>query len=184
MNCDSCHNENATIYLTQLVEGKMQKVNLCEHCAEEKGVTDPTGFALADLLEGVGTESTSESAVIAADDEKCDYCGFTQADFKKTGRFGCSRCYQVFRSGLDNLLDAMHRNTEHHGKTPVHFVDTVSVEEKGGESLAGISDLKVMLEEAVEIEDYEEAARLRDSIARLEESAGNPGEEENRKGPE
>lgn len=164
MNCDSCHNANATIYLTQLVEGKMQKVNLCEQCADDKGVTDPTGFALADLLEGAGTESTSQPDVVADGDEKCEFCGFTQTDFKKTGRFGCSQCYQVFRSGLDNLLEAMHRNTIHRGKTPEHFIDPAPEEE----SPLSISELHELLDEAVSVEDYEEAARLRDSISQIE----------------
>ena len=52
MNCDVCQDNPATVYLTQIVKGEMQKVNLCEACAKEKGVTDPTGFALADALLG------------------------------------------------------------------------------------------------------------------------------------
>ena len=145
----------------------MQKVNLCEQCAEDKGVTDPKGFALADLLEGTDIETTSLPTVATHDGEKCGYCGFTQADFKKTGRFGCSHCYQVFRSGLDNLLEAMHRNTEHHGKVPTQFIDAASAEEKATESFMNISELNTRLDEAISIEDYEEAARLRDSIAQL-----------------
>ena len=54
MVCDVCKNNQATVFLTQIVDGKMQKVNLCESCSKEKGVTDPTGFALADLLLGLG----------------------------------------------------------------------------------------------------------------------------------
>ncbi|NOX98350.1 MAG: excinuclease ABC subunit B [Verrucomicrobia bacterium] len=175
MNCDSCHNENATIYLTQLVEGKMQKVNLCGNCAEEKGVTDPTGFDLADLLEGAGTETTTPAVVVGEDGESCEFCGFTQVDFKKTGRFGCGHCYQVFREGLDNLLEAMHRNSEHHGKVPEHFIDTAPPE--GSDLTSGISDLHALLDEAIKIEDYEEAARLRDSIAQLEDVDKVLGEE-------
>ncbi|MCH7521820.1 MAG: UvrB/UvrC motif-containing protein [Candidatus Marinimicrobia bacterium] len=90
------------------------------------------------------------------------------AGFKKTGRFGCSQCYQVFRSGLDNLLEAMHRNTEHHGKVPTHFIDAATAEEQATESFMDISELNAKLDEAISIEDYEEAARLRDSIAQLE----------------
>ena len=166
MNCDSCQNKNATIYLTQLVEGKMQKVNLCEQCAEDKGVTDPTGFDLADLLEGTGTETSTPTVEATDDGETCEFCGFTQADFKKTGRFGCSQCYQVFHEGLDNLLEAMHRHTRHHGKVPAHFVDTSPPEEL--EATADALELNSLLDEAIKIEDYEEAARLRDSIAQLE----------------
>ncbi|MFV1990142.1 MAG: excinuclease ABC subunit B, partial [Acidimicrobiales bacterium] len=56
MICDVCSKEKATVYLTQIVEGKMQKVNLCETCASEKGIDDPTGFALAGLLLGLGSQ--------------------------------------------------------------------------------------------------------------------------------
>ena len=54
MTCDVCQKSKATVYFSQLIEGKLQKVNLCKSCAEEKGVTDPTGFAQADKLEGIG----------------------------------------------------------------------------------------------------------------------------------
>lgn len=175
MNCDSCQNEKATIYLTQLVEGKMQKVSLCEQCAENKGVTDPTGFDLADLLEGTGTETTNPTTAAADEDETCEFCGFTQTDFKKTGRFGCSLCYQTFREGLDSLLEAMHRSTEHHGKVPAHFVDTFPLGET--ESAADISELHALLDEAINVENYEEAARLRDSITQLENPDGTSEEE-------
>ena len=43
MLCDVCRTENASVFLTQIVDGKMQKVNMCESCSKEKGVTDPTG---------------------------------------------------------------------------------------------------------------------------------------------
>jgi protein arginine kinase activator len=60
MNCDVCKQNQATVFLTQIVDGKMQKVNLCESCSKEKGVTDPTGFALADLLLGLGAAQEIE----------------------------------------------------------------------------------------------------------------------------
>ena len=59
MTCDLC-DEKASVFLTQIVDGQMQKVNLCETCAQAKGVTDPTGFALADLLLGVGEEEKED----------------------------------------------------------------------------------------------------------------------------
>ena len=54
MLCDVCKCNDASVFLTQILEGKMQKVNLCDACSKEKGVQDPTGFALADLLLGIG----------------------------------------------------------------------------------------------------------------------------------
>ena len=81
MQCDVCHSKEATVFLTQIVEGKMQKINLCEACSKSKGVSDPTGFELADLLVGLG--STPEMDVQPAP-LKCPVCGFTQTEFKKT----------------------------------------------------------------------------------------------------
>src|SRR6186713_1976688 len=99
MNCDVCKQNQATVFLTQIVDGKMQKVNLCESCSKEKGVTDPTGFALADLLLGLGASQEMERSTPAG--TWCATCGFSQADFKKTGRFGCSNCYDTFGEGLE-----------------------------------------------------------------------------------
>src|SRR5919205_3535677 len=115
MLCDVCKMNDATVFLTQILEGKMQKVNLCEACSKEKGVQDPTGFALADLLLGIGAAEEIEKGAPSA---RCPVCGYTQADFKKTGRLGCSTCYTAFAEGLNSLLKAMHKGTEHVGKLP------------------------------------------------------------------
>ena len=89
------------MHLTEIVNGQMKKIDLCEECAKDKGVTDPQGFALADLLLGLGASSEMES--VSAELE-CPTCGFTQADFKKTGRLGCSTCYTVFGEPLEGML--------------------------------------------------------------------------------
>src|SRR5664279_5371328 len=106
MVCDVCKTNQATVFLTQIVDGKMQKVNLCESCSKEKGVTDPTGFALADLLLGLGAAQELEKGQPVL---RCPVCGFTQSDFKKTGRLGCSACYDTFAEGLGTLLKSMHK---------------------------------------------------------------------------
>ena len=106
MQCDVCQQKEATVFLTQIVGGKMQKVNLCEACSKEKGVNDPTGFALADLLLGMGAAQDIERSPNGI---TCPVCGFTQADFKKTGRLGCSACYDVFGDSLESMLKNMHK---------------------------------------------------------------------------
>src|SRR5881397_3948845 len=113
MLCDICKQNVATVHLTQMVGGKTKKVDLCEACSKEKGVTDPTGFALADLLLGLGAAQEMERGGSA---QKCAVCGFSQADFKKTGRLGCATCYDTFADGLQSLLKGMHKGTTHTGK--------------------------------------------------------------------
>jgi protein arginine kinase activator len=162
MQCDVCHQQNATIFLTQVVEGKVQKVNLCQGCAQSKGVTDSTGFNLAELLQGVGEETVQVSSSRGV---ACPTCGFSQSDFKKTGRLGCSECYQVFHDGLTGLLKAMHKGTRHTGKVPGQQPRQVSprVDYSGQ-----IEMLRKRLSASVEAENYEEAAMLRDELRQLE----------------
>lgn len=174
MNCDLCQTEKATIFFSQMVEGKLQKVNLCKGCADDKGVTDPTGFALADMLEGMGQETAMDHPM-SKDDLVCPSCGFSQSDFKKTGRFGCADCYHVFDEGLDGLLEAMHKHTHHVGKIPASFPDLPGLLEEEASTpppeptrLDKLSELKQALSKSVEDEDYEEAARLRDAISQME----------------
>jgi len=180
MDCDLC-TEKATIYLSQVADGQVQKVNLCKACADEQGVTDPTGFALAEMLEGMGKQETIRPAAAADGDElTCPSCRFTQSEFKKSGRFGCSECYHTFDQGLDTLLEAMHKRTQHVGKTPASFPQLPASDyEPGlpGPSMAPspadkLSELKAELSKAVEDEDYEKAAQVRDEISRLEIQAG------------
>src|SRR5687768_17960640 len=94
MLCDICKKNVATVHLTQMVEGKTKKVDLCEGCSKEKGVDDPTGFSLADLLLGLGAAQEIEQAS-AGGETKCPHCGFTQADFKdrKSTRLNSSHGY-------------------------------------------------------------------------------------------
>jgi protein arginine kinase activator len=158
MLCDVCKCNDATVFLTQIVDGKMQKVNLCDACSKEKGVQDPTGFALADLLLGIGAAEEIEKG---SSSQKCPVCGYTQADFKKTGRLGCSSCYLTFAEGLGTLLKAMHKGTEHVGKLPQHASRAMELTDK-------MRTLTENLEKAVAEENYETAASLRDEIKKLE----------------
>jgi len=158
MICDVCKKNQATVFLTQIVEGKMQKVNLCEACSKEKGVADPTGFALADLLLGLGAAQEIERG---GGVQKCPTCGFSQSDFKKTGRLGCAACYETFSEGLASLLKGMHKGTEHVGKVPTRLQKSMEREQQ-------IKDLHRTLRKAVADEDYESAAKLRDEIRSLE----------------
>ena len=158
MTCDVCKHNQATVFLTQIVDGKMQKVNLCESCSKEKGVTDPTGFALADLLLGLGAAQVMEGGGSA---QKCAVCGFSQQDFKKTGRLGCASCYETFAEGLQGLLKGMHKGTAHVGKVPVRLRQNIEREQE-------MKNLHRDLRRAVAEENYEGAARIRDEIKQRE----------------
>lgn len=162
MLCDVCKQKKASVFLTQIVKGEMQKVNLCENCSKDKGVTDPTGFALADMLLGFGHGEKIESQ---PQERTCPACGMPQTTFRKTGRLGCAKCYGVFGESMDGLLKAMHKDkTRHIGKVPPHASQSQSTEER-------LTELRASLEEAVASEKFEDAARVRDEIHRLSKPA-------------
>jgi protein arginine kinase activator len=93
-------------------------------------------------------------------------CGFTQTDFKKTGRLGCSECYVTFAEGLGSLLKAMHKGTEHVGKLPERAQRTIALSRR-------MRALTENLQKAVADENYETAASLRDQIKKLETELSN-----------
>ncbi len=155
MQCCVCKEKPATVHLTQIVGDKMQKLDLCEDCAKAKGINDPTSFAMADLMLGLGASQEIESA--AGAELKCPRCGFSQADFKKSGRLGCPDCYRTFAEGLSGLLKTMHKGTRHVGKAPEGLRQT-------RDSADRLKLLQKKLSKAIEGEDYEMAASLRDEI--------------------
>jgi len=156
MVCCICKEKEATVHLTQIAGDKMQKVDLCEECAKTKGVNDPTGFSLADLLLGLGASQEIEQAGGGAE-LKCGRCGFTQADFKKAGRLGCSECYKTFSEPLEGLLKTMHKGIRHLGKVPETLRASKDLTDR-------LKSLQKKLSKAIEEEDFEEAAILRDEI--------------------
>ena len=164
MLCNVCKKNEATVHLTQIVENKMQKIDLCDTCSKEKGLTDPTGFSLADLLLGLGASQEMER-ISAGAEIKCPHCGFTQADFKKAGRLGCSECYVTFAEGLDVLLKSMHKGTKHIGKVPEPLRQSRDLSDK-------FRTLQKRLEKAISEEDFEMAAVCRDEIKQLKNKHG------------
>ncbi len=167
MLCCVCQEKEATVHLTQIAGEKMQKVDLCEECAKHKGVNDPAGFSLADLLLGLGTSKEMEQAAGGVD-VKCPHCGFTQADFKKAGRFGCAECYVSFADALEGLLKSMHKGTKHVGKVPATLQQSRDLADK-------IKSLQKKLDKAVSDEDFEAAARARDEIKSVKEQLAGAG---------
>ncbi|HWD93640.1 MAG TPA: UvrB/UvrC motif-containing protein [Verrucomicrobiae bacterium] len=159
MLCCICKEREATVHYTKIDGDKVQKVDLCEECSKTKGVNDPVGFELADLLLGLGASKEIEQSSGGAE-IKCTRCGFTQADFKKAGRLGCPECYKTFAEGLDGLLKTMHKGTRHMGKVPEALRQSRELADR-------LKLLQKKLTKAVEDENFEQAASLRDEIKQM-----------------
>ncbi|MAH40452.1 MAG: excinuclease ABC subunit B [Puniceicoccaceae bacterium] len=155
LKCSLC-NQDATVHLTQIINNSIQKIDLCESCAQKKGVTDAEGFSLAEML------ASSQSANTLSK-EVCIDCGLNLPEFKKLGRFGCPKCYESFVSVLKSILEDMHAGSTHIGKLPKKSLARVQLSEQ-------ISNLSAKMEAAIKEEAYEDAAAYRDQIDALNKS--------------
>lgn len=162
MLCSVCQEREATVHLTQIAGEKMQKVDLCEECAKEKGVNDPTVFSFADLQLGLGA-SQELGKGSGRKESVCPTCGFAHTDFKKTGRLGCPACYEHFSEGLMSLLKSMHKGVRHVGKVPKRFRKL----KKALDTSDRLKALQSKLGKAIEEEKFELAAEVRDEIRAL-----------------
>lgn len=161
MLCDICGKNEATVHFTEIINDQMTKLHLCEECAKRKGEEMEEHFGLADLLAGLADLDTSVQTV---DDKKlkCPSCGLTYSDFKKIGKLGCGQCYDTFKVYLVPLLKRIHSSDVHIGKSPR------KKEKPARRKKVDIEELKKRLKQIIELEEFEEAARLRDEIKKYE----------------
>lgn len=164
MQCDICGKKKATVHLTEIVDEQMSEMHLCEECAREKSVQMEQQFGLADLLAGLADfgKQVKDVEVVKI---KCAHCALGYEDFRKSGRLGCSECYISFREQLSALLKKIHGSNRHLGKSPLKLAEGVK------EKVEGLTDLRNQLHEAVQQEDFEKAAALRDKIRELEKKS-------------
>ena len=166
MKCKYCDNE-ATVFYTKVVNGKSNKVCVCEHCAEEKGVLDLQQFSLTELIEDAKSQidSVAKAPSGLVNASECENCGFTLDDFRKIGRLGCSQCYEKFAAEIDEVIEKMHKGKEHKGKTPQGLIAQIQQDKE-------IKTLEADLKKAIADEEFEDAARLRDELKEAKQLAG------------
>jgi protein arginine kinase activator len=158
MQCQRCP-KLATLHITEVLgEDRFEEVHLCEGCAK-KYLYEPQQKKSG----GVG-----EAEIVEADDEstsgtRCPECGISFMEFRNHGRFGCSHDYDEFKKDLLPLLESVHGETRHAGKTPRRAPRTQTAQ-------AELTQLRQRLQALVTEENYEEAARIRDQIKELEEA--------------
>ncbi|NLA83116.1 MAG: hypothetical protein GX024_10200 [Clostridiales bacterium] len=166
MLCQECKKRPATVHLTRIINNNKTEFYLCEECARQKGQFNiSVPFSINDLLAGfMGMDSPSVS-VKKEGVRQCKNCGMKFEQFRKIGRLGCRECYKQFSDELVPILRRIHGNTVHNGKVPKRAGVELRITRQ-------IQQLKSKLQKAVEVENFEEAARLRDRIRELEKQAG------------
>jgi protein arginine kinase activator len=170
MLCDICAKNPATVHLTEIIDDQMNELHLCEECARQKSSQMESQFGLSDLLAGLA-DFEKPLAEQEAESAKCPNCQLTYAEFKKIGRLGCGECYTAFKKYLGPLLKRVHGSNIHFGKSPLK---TSRVFKKKTD----IQELRLKLQKAIDMEAFEEAARIRDQIKELEKDRPPDSQEE------
>jgi protein arginine kinase activator len=179
MKCQACGANPATVHLTQVMDGKVREIHLCESCAEQGGVNLQNALSLSELLLKIGVPEEGAATPDGAE-RSCPGCHMRRSDFKKTSRLGCAECYTAFSADLAPLIASMHKGERHVGKTPPGGLVTpvvmpvVPVPSSPAETPSipvgpTPEQLHKQLAAAIVVENYEEAALLRDQIRLLEE---------------
>jgi protein arginine kinase activator len=159
VKCFSCSNQ-ATVHLTDIVNGHKKELHLCQACAEQQQLIKHQDLNLSAILQTVIGQHISQ----LSDDLArltCPACGIKYMEFRAEGRLGCPHDYEVFRAGLEPLLQRIHRSAKHVGKKPRHGQQRAGLQ-------AELVQLRQQLRAAVEAEAYEEAARIRDLLRQKE----------------
>ncbi len=157
MICELCNLKEATVYLKQFINGIEKELFVCEECSGQHEFEVPSAImGMADFLFGVGVKNKSQSSASAKDEKSCPKCHMRKSDFNKSSRMGCEHCYEVFESELQPMLAMVHKGFEHKGKVPVCEKAAI-----------GLARLEQDLNAAIEVQDFEKAAVLRDNIAAI-----------------
>ena len=176
MICDNCRKNEASIHLIQLNNsGEVKKFDLCKDCVRDlsflsgeeitgEEFKDSTNILAIDLgffAENESFDLFNNLSSTSKDSRRCQFCNISLSAIKKIGRLGCPLCYEEFKEELSPLIKLIQSGVEHKGKVPLNCNKRLKIEKK-------IKDLKFMLEEQIIIENFEEAAKLRDKISSLQ----------------
>jgi protein arginine kinase activator len=147
------------LHITEIVsEDHVEEHHLCEDCAQSYLYESGPKSGKA-ALPGPQEADESGSAVMG---RECPVCGMKFIDFRNSGRLGCPHDYEAFKEDLAPLLENIHGDTRHCGKTPRRLPQARQTQSE-------LVQLRKQLQQAIHKEAYEEAAQIRDSIRRLEE---------------
>ena len=164
MQCQICQKKDATIHLTEITDGHRVEMHVCEKCAVEQGIKVKNQMPLNELLSSLLASAPSDDELgdPARKEPICPECGFTLEQLRKESVLGCPKDYEVFEKSLAPLIEKAHGGkTTHCGKIP----SKTSVDTKNQIELL---KLRQQLQESVQTENYEQAAKIRDRINKIE----------------
>ncbi len=161
MLCKRCRKNLATVRYAEVVDGHVRHIGLCPECLAKYEADSVVGFELSKPVSGADRRQADFDSVSEGVEERCKACGHGQSRRLETGRVGCCQCYETFSEDVESFLARLHPAVRHRGKTP--YVDDARVR-----VLADLQSKRALLRSALQTENYEEAAHLRDEIHVLE----------------
>lgn len=165
MLCQICEKNNATIHFTKIINGNIEERHVCDSCAKKSNDLDfNLPFSFQKIFTGL-IDSIQEGQQKVRN-ISCPRCGLTYTKFMEIGKFGCSDCYETFKEDVESLLKGIHGHNEHKGKVPKNANNRILQKRE-------IETLREELEKAIEKEDFEKAALLRDEIKKVKEDFDN-----------
>ena len=152
MLCSKCHKNEASVYFKQNINGEVREYALCSQCAAEAEL----GFTPLNLFGSMFAEARPKT-----EHKRCTLCSSTFEEIKRKGKVGCAECYSVFADELGPMIESIHRGAKHNGRAPEGYSEKRKAENE-------LEKLKNELKNAIEREEYERAAELRDLIKEKE----------------
>jgi protein arginine kinase activator len=168
MLCEDCGKREAQVHLTRIINNQKVALALCKECAAARGFHSPLDnnpFPLAEILKHLAQGAGLAEDLAPGESITCETCKLTFEEFTRQGRFGCGDCYKAFRSQLETIMRKIHGASLHRGRHPAYDikdegdVPTVVEEER----------LDAELRKAIEAEDFERAAEVRDKLKDIRE---------------
>ena len=173
MLCQKCNKKTASVFISSIINGQEKRVYLCDDCAKDYTLFNfkfPDPFSIKDVMDKFKANEDAfidkEESLLAIDKEseediKCPNCYSTYNEYRETGKLGCSRCYEAFEKQLKPIIKNMYSYEEYIGKSPKKDDTNIYISKE-------IRILREELNKAVEQEEYEKAADIRDKIKELE----------------
>lgn len=159
MLCNECGKNEARVHVTHIINGKKTESHLCEECAKKNQTFLNSSFSMENLFSEMLNNAFNTTTYYPS--KGCLKCGMTFDEFRNTGKFGCSDCIGTFKNRLMPVVKNIQGYDIHTGKIPKRAGGSYKIQKD-------IEKLKVQLKQAVENEEYEQAAQLRDKIRELE----------------
>ena len=172
MLCEKCKQREAVTHIRQNINGVQSEMHLCENCAAEISgkfeneygkIFSDFGFGIDSMLGSIFGQDFVPENLLSDNSDRCPVCGTSLSAIRKTGNAGCSKCYEAFRAQFMPLISRIHGKTVHNGRIPASAEANLSVKSQ-------IDELEKSLKNAIETQEFERAAKIRDELIELRKS--------------